>query len=482
MKHASYEEWVRGKETTEGNDQDVWSFGSGKTKFDKKIIEARLAELRRIKADAGLEDMVYYFGEGTHGNMAGMGSAQLYKAGSAEDRELVDCYVSELAECLGWLANYPSQNFGSAEKLTFFERAAHAHGRAALMLSGAGSLAPFHAGVCVALWSQGLLPEVISGASGGSIFAAIMCCHTDKELTEILNSDRLLDMFNDVHSTYKSLNTHLGSDDVKAIIESWIPDITFDEAKQLTGRNLCISVAPAELFQQSRMLNSVTTPNVMIRESVLASCSVPGFMEPVKLRARGLNGERVPYVASRSWVDGSLTNDLPASRLRRIFNCNFFIASQTNPIVLWSLKDPDNRGPIDDLFSFWQTAAKEWAKTSFPYVQQAFQDIYPLNLMARTWFNVFTQDYTADVNILPAHRLVDPATILEKIDPKRALQLVLDGEQRTWPQIERIRNCTKVSATLQEILRALRQNQSHKTELGLSNNVTPIEKGKYIDV
>ena len=115
------------------------------------------------------------------------------------------------------------------------------------MLS-AGSLAPFHAGVCVALWSQGLLPEVISGASGGSIFAAIMCCHTDKELTEILNSDRLLDMFNDVHSTYKSLNTHLGSDDVKAIIESWIPDITFDEAKQLTGRNLCISVARQNFF------------------------------------------------------------------------------------------------------------------------------------------------------------------------------------------------------------------------------------------
>ena len=91
----------------------------------------------------------------------------------------------------------------------------------------------------------------------------------------------------------------------------------------------------------------------------------------------------------------------------------------------------------------------------FPYVQQTFQDIYPLNLMARTWFNVFTQDYTADVNILPAHRLVDPATILEKIEPKRALQLVLDGEQRTWPQVERIQNCTRVGAKLQGILRGL---------------------------
>jgi TAG lipase/steryl ester hydrolase/phospholipase A2/LPA acyltransferase len=482
MKHASYDEWVTQKESVDSQDPQAWLIGSGKTKFDKKIIEARLEELRRIKSERALESMVYYFDEGTHGNMAGMGSAQLYNSGSSDDRELVDSYVSELADGLEWLSKRPHHQFSSPGKVAFFERAAHAHGRAALMLSGAGSLAPFHAGVCVALWSQGLLPEVISGASGGSIFAAIMCSHDDQALTEILNSDKLLDMFNDVHSTYKSLSTHLGSDDVQAIIQSWIPDITFEEAKRLTGRNLCVSVAPAELFQQSRMLNSVTTPNVMIREAVLASCSVPGFMESVKLQARGLNGNRVPYVASRSWVDGSLTNDLPASRLRRIFNCNFFIASQTNPIVLWSLKDPDNRGPLDDLFSFWQTAAKEWAKTSFPYVQQTFQDIYPLNLMARTWFNVFTQDYTADVNILPAHRLVDPATILEKIEPKRALQLVLDGEQRTWPQVERIKNCTRVSSKLQEILRNLRHGAHYQKESVKSNNVTSIEKGKYSDV
>ena len=98
--------------------------------------------------------------------------------------------------------------------------------------------------------------------------------------------------------------------------------------------------------------------------------------------------------------------------------------------------------------------------------------------MARTWFNVFTQDYTADVNILPAHRLVDPATILEKIEPKRALQLVLDGEQRTWPQVERIQNCTRVGAKLQGILRGLRLGAHYQKESVNSDNVTSIEKGK----
>ena len=73
MKHASYDEWVRQKESVDSQDPQAWLLGSGKTKFDKKIIEARLEELRRIKSDGALESMVYYFDEGTHGNMAGMG-------------------------------------------------------------------------------------------------------------------------------------------------------------------------------------------------------------------------------------------------------------------------------------------------------------------------------------------------------------------------------------------------------------------------
>ena len=120
MKHASYDEWVRGTESVDSKDPQAWSIGSGKTKFDKKIIEARLEELRRINSEGALERMVYYFDEGTHGNMAGMGSAQLYSSGSSDDRELVDNYVSELANCLDWLSKCPHHRFSSPGKLEFF--------------------------------------------------------------------------------------------------------------------------------------------------------------------------------------------------------------------------------------------------------------------------------------------------------------------------------------------------------------------------
>ena len=153
--------------------------------------------------------------------------------------------------------------------------------------------------------------------------------------------------------------------------------VPIKEAYERTGRHLCISVAPAELHQQSRTLNSITTPNVLLRESIQASCAVPGFMEPVKLMARGIGGERVPYVSSRSWIDGSVTDDLPASRLRRIFGCNFFIASQTNPMILWSVQDPNSRGPMSDWLDFWQSASKGFSvKFSSKDRVEPIQDAY----------------------------------------------------------------------------------------------------------
>ena len=76
-------------------------------------------------------------------------------------------------------------------------------------------------------------------------------------------------------------------------------------------------------------------------------------------------------------------------------------------------------------------------------------------MLTRMWFSVFTQDYTADVNILPNQRFVNPMAMLEKIKPEHAMELVLDGEEHTWPHIERIKNSTTVGFKLEEILNRL---------------------------
>jgi hypothetical protein len=73
---------------------------------------------------------------------------------------------------------------------------------------------------------------------------------------------------------------------------------------------------------------------------------------------------------------------------------------------------------------------------------------------------MFTQDYTADVNILPKQKLVEPTSILEKISPEKAMELVVEGERQTKPSIERIRNCTKLGAKLDSILNNLAKTNS----------------------
>ncbi len=69
--------------------------------------------------------------------------------------------------------------------------------------------------------------------------------------------------------------------EVEDPVKRLIPDLTFQEAFELTGYSINISVAPAELHQTSRLLNAITSPNVFIRTAVMASCAVPGVFPPV---------------------------------------------------------------------------------------------------------------------------------------------------------------------------------------------------------
>ena len=61
-------------------------------------------------------------------------------------------------------------------------------GRTALCLSGGGALAMYHFGVIKTLLEQGLLPQVISGTSGGSIVAAFISMFPEDELLSSIDS------------------------------------------------------------------------------------------------------------------------------------------------------------------------------------------------------------------------------------------------------------------------------------------------------
>ena len=59
-------------------------------------------------------------------------------------------------------------------------------GRTALCLSGGASFAWYHYGVVKALLDSNLLPDVVTGTSGGALVAALVATRTNEELKSLL--------------------------------------------------------------------------------------------------------------------------------------------------------------------------------------------------------------------------------------------------------------------------------------------------------
>lgn len=461
----TYEEWkVAAMAQDERMGGAKWRKTDKSTLYDYEVIRRRLDEVNRIRATGDAHRLLFYLNEGIHGNMGGMGNPALYNRSRFGTKDLVTNYINAQCEALKQVADAPESEVPLTEKIEFFRRASHCFGRSALMLSGAGALGPFHLGVVKALNDQGLLPDVISGASAGSMIAAFVGTHSNTELARLFDPKALVNTFEDFSESSRkaSIGSRMSIDHVRDIVAGLIPDMTFEEAFEATGRKINISVSPREFHQRSRLLNAITSPNVYIREAVLASCAIPGIFPAVTLAAKNRQGQRQPYVPSRKWVDGSMTDDMPVMRLTRLYGVNHFISSQTNPMVLWALRDHhQNDNLVTRSLSIYQSAVKEFYKATYPMAMSFVGNVYPLNVMTRMMYGLATQDYTADINILPRRKFWNPSKLLSVLSEAETRYLISEGEAATWPKIEMIRNCTAISRTLDSILEPMEQQVTH---------------------
>jgi len=444
----TYEEWsVWAQEQDRRSGADLWRQREESRLYDHPVIRLRYDELVEIRRSGDPARLVFYLNEGLHGNMGGMGSPPLYRRSQLGTKHLIERYLDELVAALNDLELADEAVVGAAEKLALLDRASACFGCSALMLGGAGSLGAFHVGVARALAKHDLIPTVVSGASAGSIVAALVGTRSRAALLKALSRGTIAESFRLLRGGDESgRRARLRLDDLRAMVEATIPDMTFLEALEETGRKINISVAPASLHQRSRLLNAITSPNALIREAVMASCAIPGIFPPVTLAARDSSGQRRPYVSSRQWVDGSMTDDLPARRLARLYGVNHFISSQANPLIFWALPDPHASDDLASrLLEISLSASQETLRAIYPFAMRALRPFDPLNRYARLWFSVMTQQYGADVNITLDRRFFDPRLFLARLPETDAERLVHEGERATWPKIKVVRNCTKIS-------------------------------------
>ena len=455
---TSYDEWrLAAIEHDEQSGAARWKDIDQSIRYDFVSIRARLDHLRNLRARHDNEGLLFALNEGIHGNMGGMGAAPLYGKAKFGTKKLIEDYVEEIALALEHLASPEVDSISFADKCDFFQRASHCFGRSALMMSGSGTLLYFHLGVTKALWQERLLPDIISGSSGGALIGSIICACTDDELDELLDPHALpaLDdptgLVNRFFSIFKT--ERITADDIWEVLEEFLPDITFQESLRRTGRHMNVSVAPAENHQKSRLLNSDTSPNVFMREAVLASTAIPGFFPSVVLMAKNDQGERQAYHSSRKWVDGSLSDDLPAKRLARLYGVNHYIVSQTNPYVIPFIDTTKRKtDTVSELKYAVIDTARTWINASAAILEKPIGLIPDVQRLTSSALSIINQSYVGDITISPLKKLHNPLRALSWRTRDEIKDLMDEGERATWPRIERVRVQTRISRTLDSIL------------------------------
>jgi NTE family protein len=420
-----------------------------------RTLVQRLRALRAAKDDHGL---LFALNEGIHGNMGGMASRALYQKARSGTKKLIVDYTEEVASALAYLASPKVASISLEEKIDFFHRASHCYGRSALMLSGAAMLVYFHIGVVKALCENDLLPSIVTGASGGALVAALLGTHSKRDLAKIFEPACLMFERREESGVFRFLSAlrtqNISVEEVRGVFARLIPDLTFQEAFERTGIHINISVSPAEPRHASRLLNSITSPNVMIREAVLASCSVPGLYPPVTLVAKDVNGGKKPYLPSRKWVDGSLSGDLPIKRVMRLYGVNHVVVSQTNPLVLPFVTGmKEQLEPWDVIEHALRTTSKAWLLAGTRLARKRATFFSPaLQKLIGVTESLLSQSYSGDINILPPKRVYGPKQLLSPASLEEIMQLIDQGERATWPEIEAIRIQTMVSRLLDDII------------------------------
>lgn len=457
-KSTDYGNWCEAaRDHDELSGQKRWREVDQTNLYDYVQIRMRLDRLRSLRARHDYQGLLFTLNEGIHGNMGGMGRSSLYQKAKFGSKRLIEQYIDEIDDSMRFLAELHTDDITNQQKLDFFYRANICYGRSALMLSGGGVLGFYHLGVVKALMTEGLLPRVISGSSAGSLIAGTLGTHNDEELQHFFEpanihfeAEREASLFSRM---FFGRNSQVDVHDLEKIIARLIPNMTFQEAYEKTGRQISITVAPAEPHQRSRLLNAITSPNVYIRSAVLASCAVPGVFPAVMLMAKNAHGEAQPYLPSRKWVDGSVADDLPAKRLSRLYSTNHYIVSMVNPIAIPFLKNNQEQGRLRSALGGLGIGVGREVLNFYRGLVQKDGDNWPrLNLFMNGVHGLIDQEYSGDINIVPSFRWYNPRKVLSHLSEKDLVDLVDGGEHSVFPNMETIRTCTKISRTMEELL------------------------------
>ncbi|KAK3690302.1 acyl transferase/acyl hydrolase/lysophospholipase [Podospora appendiculata] len=471
-------------DSLEGNDE--WKLDSSTGDYNPYLIEAKLEELDVARTNCDIRNMLYLIRTALSRDLGGMGNLDLYRHSYVGSKKLIEQYVDSAVKTIESLVEKSAYalpaDIAPKDLLEGMLYARQSFGRSALLLSGGATFGMSHIGVLKALFEAQMLPRIISGASAGSIVCAVLCVRKDDEIPDLINQFPYGDL-GVFDSEYDSIADHIrrllteGSwsdiTHLTRVMRGMLGDMTFQEAYNRTRRICNICVSSASIFELPRLLNYVTSPNVMIWSAVAASCSVPLVFQAAPLLVKDpATGAHMPWNPTpQRWIDGSVDNDLPMTRLAEMFNVNHFIVSQVNPHVVPFLSKDDRLYPSTSpsrlrLRQRQQQQAQDSSEWLYTLTSLAKDEtMHRLHFLAELGIfpNLFTklrcilnQRYSGDITILPEISIRDLPRILKNPTSDFMLRNCLIGEKATWPKLSRIRDRCAIELALDHAVHALR--------------------------
>lgn len=446
---------------------DAWREADESPHYDAALIRDELRGLAGMRERGDGLSLARALTESLFRHLSDLTAPDLYRVALGGTKRIITDYLDEVEASLRWLARTPVRGIGNREKRLRFEQAWRVYGRSALMLSGGATWGFFHIGVVKALFQAGLLPRILSGASTGAMVAAGMGSRTDAELKDLFDHPEQMRLDGlqpvGVRTAWRQ-RAWLDPARLLAVLRHNCGDWTFAEAHARSGRVLNISVSPTRTRQKPRVLSHLTSPDVFVASAALASSALPGLFPAVVLDQRGPGGERVPYVPSERWVDGSIYEDLPKLRLARLHNVNHFIVSQTNPHVVPFVSHHDARGVLPMVAGLTTTAVRTQGAWAAELASKATRrNRGPMGQLADRAQALASQDYRGDIDIHPRFRMALLKKVVANPSPDDLSVFIREGERATWPKMAMVRNQTRLGRVFRECVRVTRDAEAAET-------------------
>ncbi|GKV48884.1 hypothetical protein SLEP1_g55672 [Rubroshorea leprosula] len=447
----TYEEWSHAakmldKETPKMNESDL---------YDEELVRNKLKELHHRRQEGSLRDIIFWMRADLIRNLGNMCNSELHK-GRLQVPKLIKEYIDEVSTQLRMVCDSDSEELSLEEKLSFMHETRHAFGRTALLLSGGASLGAFHVGVVKTLVEHKLLPRIIAGSSVGSIMCSAVATHSWSGLQSFFEDSwhkfQFFDQLGGIFTVVRRVMTQGAVHEIRQLqwmLRNLTSNLTFQEAYDMTGRILGITVCSSGKHEPPRCLNYLTSPHVVIWSAVTASCAFPGLFEAQELMAKDRSGELVPYhppfhldpeegsgTSARRWRDGSLEVDLPMMQLKELFNVNHFIVSQANPHIAPLLRMKEFVRAYGGNF-----AAKLAWLTEMEVKHRCNQILelgFPLGGLAK----LFAQDWEGDVTVVMPATLAQYSKIIQNPSQVELQKAANQGRRCTWEKLSAIKaNC-----------------------------------------